>query len=53
MTDFKRPQPQNVYDDQRLPDDEAIRRRPDWIHELRRPIFLLVRARKPVDMLPA
>lgn len=30
-----------------MPDDEALRRRPDWIHELKRPIFLLVRARKP------
>jgi 2-polyprenyl-3-methyl-5-hydroxy-6-metoxy-1,4-benzoquinol methylase len=27
-----------------MPDDEALRRRPDWIHELKRPIFLLVRA---------
>lgn len=30
-----------------MPDDEALRRRPDWIHELKRPTFLLVRARKP------
>jgi len=30
-----------------MPDDEALRRRPDWIHELKRPIFLLVRARRP------
>ncbi|MBA2634960.1 MAG: class I SAM-dependent methyltransferase [Chloroflexi bacterium] len=30
-----------------MPDDEALRRRPDWIDELKRPIFLLVRARRP------
>ena len=30
-----------------MPDDEMLRRRPDWIHELKRPTFLLVRARKP------
>ena len=30
-----------------MPDDEALRRRPEWIHELKRPVFLLVRARKP------
>jgi 2-polyprenyl-3-methyl-5-hydroxy-6-metoxy-1,4-benzoquinol methylase len=30
-----------------MPDDEMLRRRPDWIVELKRPIFLLVRARKP------
>jgi len=30
-----------------LPDDEMLRRHPDWIHERKRPIFLLVRSRKP------
>ncbi len=30
-----------------MPDDASIRHRPDWIHELKRPVFLLVSARKP------
>jgi SAM-dependent methyltransferase len=30
-----------------MPDAESLRRRPEWIHELKRPVFLLVRARKP------
>ena len=30
-----------------MPTDESLRRRPDWIHELKRPVFLLVRAGKP------
>jgi 2-polyprenyl-3-methyl-5-hydroxy-6-metoxy-1,4-benzoquinol methylase len=30
-----------------MPDEEMLLRRPDWVHELKRPIFLLVRARKP------
>jgi SAM-dependent methyltransferase len=29
-----------------MPDDEILRRRPDWVHELKRPFCLLVRARK-------
>ena len=30
-----------------MPDEEALRRRPDWVHEGKRPFCLLVRARKP------
>jgi SAM-dependent methyltransferase len=30
-----------------MPDEAMLRDRPDWIHELKRPAFLLVRARKP------
>lgn len=29
------------------PSADALRRRPDWVHERQRPTFLLVRARKP------
>jgi hypothetical protein len=28
------------------PDQDMLRDHPDWIHELKRPIFLIVRARK-------
>jgi SAM-dependent methyltransferase len=29
-----------------MPDDEMLRRRPDWVHESKRPFCLLIRARK-------
>ncbi len=30
-----------------MPDEAMLRRRPDWVYELKRPFCLLVRARKP------
>jgi hypothetical protein len=30
-----------------MPDEEMLRRRPDWVYERQRPFCLLVRARKP------
>jgi hypothetical protein len=30
-----------------MPDRDMLREHPDWIHELKRPAFLLVRASKP------
>ena len=29
-----------------MPEEEMLRRRPDWVYELKRPFCLLVRARK-------
>ena len=29
-----------------MPDEEVLRRRPDWVYELKRPFCLLVRASK-------
>ncbi len=30
-----------------MPDEETLKRRPEWTHESKRPFCLLVRARKP------
>ena len=42
-------QPQNVYDErvvEPMPDEDMLRANPEWIRELKRSIFLLVRARR-------